>query len=192
MKSSMTFIIWLLAMSTVMAQGIKPERPSDTEVGLLPPFCKTKFDNGLNRSHPDVRRWMNILGPEYEHIHHYCFGLNFYYRAGVGDNNKDYYLRRAMDNYNYLIEHSRPDFILLPEVYVKRGQVYRSMGDTARAIQDFRKARDMKPDYLKPYAVIGDTYLQMGEKEKAREAWEQGLKVSPQSKALGRRIKSLD
>lgn len=50
---------------------ISPARPTDYEMKFLPSYCKVKFKYGMNRENPLVRKWLNILGQDFVHVHHY-------------------------------------------------------------------------------------------------------------------------
>ena len=51
--------------------AISPGRPTDYEMRSLPPYCKVKFKFGMNRKNPLVRKWLNVLGQDFLHVHHH-------------------------------------------------------------------------------------------------------------------------
>src|SRR4029453_2924145 len=76
------------------------------------------------------------------------------------------------------------DFIMLPEIYTKIGEVLLSLKRASEARDAFAKARSLKPDYWPPYFHWAEYLRQAGQRVQAREVVEEGLSYAPQSKAL--------
>lgn len=51
--------------------NILPAKPTDLEMNFLPSYCEVKFKYGMNRKNPLVRKWLNILGDDFVHVHHH-------------------------------------------------------------------------------------------------------------------------
>ena len=177
--------------SAVFAEQLKADLPSTEELRLLPPYCTTKFTKGASRKDPEVRHWVSILGENYSHIHHYCKGLNYAIRANAGGSNTSHYLKQSLNNYDYVLGHMTPGFVLLPELLVKRGKTLQRQNRNEAAIGDFLKAIKAKPDYTPAYAALSDAYKAMGNKAEARKALEDGLEHKPDSRSLNKRMEKL-
>ena len=53
---------------------------TDAEIKAMPPYCEAR----LKRVPGQFEYWNKILGPDFIHTHHYCYGLGYinrYYRA---------------------------------------------------------------------------------------------------------------
>jgi tetratricopeptide (TPR) repeat protein len=70
--------------------------------------------------------------------------------------------------------------------YVNRGYVLMNKGDFDRAIADFTKAIDLKPDLVLAYSNRGIAYQQQGQRDKAAADFRKVLELSndPQARAF--------
>ncbi len=66
-----------------------------------------------------------------------------------------------------------------PNNYNNLGDVYANMGDPKKAIENFQKAVDLKPNYADAYHNMGNVYMQMAEYEKAIEALNKAIENNP-------------
>ena len=60
------------------------------------------------------------------------------------------------------------------------------------ALASYERAIELKRDYWPAYARLADYYKDNGQRQKAREILEDGLKAAPDTKALQRRLRELD
>lgn len=203
--SSAGLVSLLLAAGVpAAAQGIPGYPDSVTEydpreVAMLPAFCphtqlfRERVPGGND---PEaIRRWHAAMGDTFLAMHHYCWGLMHMHRARVLA--RDEQVRRfnyasAIGEFDYVIRHARPDFVLLPEILTKRGEALLGLGRAAAAITEFERAIELKPDYWPPYAQIADYHQSQGDREKARAILQAGLEHAPDAKALRRRLIELD
>jgi len=203
---SRQMLLWMgvLFVQAAPAQGLSGLPDAVTgydprEVRLLPPFCpytqdfRAHIPGGGNRD--EIDKWKSVLGPTYEHMHHYCWGLMKMNRAVLfirGEKElKVSYLVDSNKEFDYVIDRAPIDFILLPEIVTKKAENLVRLGRGPAAIVEFSRAIDMKPDYWPPYAHMSDYYRQAGDKAKAREVLEQGLSRAPDSDPLKRRLAEL-
>jgi len=165
-----------------------PFSPTDEELKALPLYCTDKIKT---KNHAKLR---SVFGKDFLHLHHYCFGMNFYKRANNEFKNKNlriHYLGRSEANYNYIIEHTSPEFVLRPEVYVKAGKTKEMQNEFSKAAEYYIRAINEKPDYSKSYVALSILYKRQGNIKGAVEILEQGLKVNPKSKKLKRQLKRI-
>ena len=54
------------------------------------------------------------------------------------------------------------------DTYYSRGLAHSKNGELDKAIQDYTKAIELKPDYAEAYYYRGGTWLRLGEREKAK------------------------
>ncbi|WP_280153974.1 tetratricopeptide repeat protein [Piscinibacter sp. XHJ-5] len=169
------------------------------EVAMLPPYCKytqifrEKVPGG---SDPEQgQRWKAVLGPTFEAMHHYCWGLMKTNRGVLLARNEAVrmaYLNYSIEEFDWVIQRAPEDFVLLPEVLSKKGENLIRLGRGPLGIFSLERAVQLKPDYWPPYAHMSDYYRKTGDTAKAREVLEQGLSFSPDAPALKRRLAELD
>lgn len=180
-------LFFYLPVSGAFAE--EPFGPTRQELKLLPSYCTDKLVT------KNKARLQQLFGNrDWQHIHHYCFALNFINRARnalVNDSRQRYYLQNAASNLNYMITHTGPDFILLPEIYIKYGNVLEMQGKTLEAIDSYHKAIKVKPDYTSGYIALSEYYKGIGDIKQARKFLELGLENNPDSKSLKRRLSRL-
>jgi tetratricopeptide (TPR) repeat protein len=172
------------------AASMPPFAPSARELAILPPFCKAK----LSADPSDDAAYAASIGPDWLHIHHYCFGLNFanrYYqdfgnRVAQADD-----LKEAINNYDYVLEHATPDFWMRAEIGTQKARILAAAKGNAQAIAALQVALQANADYAPAYAVLSDVYRDTGQKAKALASVEQGLQHAPLDRPLQRRYKTL-
>lgn len=173
------------------AFGVAWDPPTDTEIAMLPAYCATKFKNL-----PDYGHWVEVLGPSFNDVHHYCGALvylNRYY-TDSNPNDRKFFLQDAIGNLDYMISHAlptQPRNVLLPEVHYTKGRVLILAGRASEAVGEFLQAIQLKPDYADPYAALADSYSRIGHKQDALKILGEGLKQVPASRSLARRYREL-
>lgn len=188
MKNSQMLAIGGLLLYGAASFAAEPFAPQPNEIALLPPLCQDKLVSRNNES------WTATIGPEYLHIHHYCYALNFLNRASrkLGDRPaRQSDLSQALDNIDYVIRNSRREFMLLPEILVQKGKVLRELGRIGESVAVYQEAIQIKPDYAAAYTALSEAYQKTGNRDQALQVAEEGLKNAPDSKALSRRVKEL-
>jgi tetratricopeptide (TPR) repeat protein len=201
-----------LALGSVLAgampahsQGGVPGYPDGVqaydprEVALLPRYCihtqlfRDRVPGGGNAK--EIERWYSLMGPSYHHMHHYCWGLMKTNRSLLFARTRQYrvfYLEDAIREFDYVIRNATPDFVMLPEIFTKKGENLIRLGRGPLALLELQRAVEMKPDYWPPYAAMSDYFKGIGDLVQAREWLEKGLSASPNTKALSQRLAELD
>lgn len=188
------FIIAIFFLAPSIASAAESYFITPSEMAVLPHFCYIKQFYGENKNHPEEQAIYDMLGADYVHMHHYCWGLNYANRADKnwGDKTlRSYELSLATKEFNYILSHVAPDFFMRPEIYLRLGKVLRHAGNPAEAAQNFLKAIEAKPDYIPAYLALSDFYKEAGNLTKALSLLEDGLKQDPSSRGLARRYKEL-
>jgi tetratricopeptide (TPR) repeat protein len=199
------FVVIACAISqSAFAQVPIPGYPNNVEaydpreVAGLPDYCKytqsfrERVPGGNNQAAID--RYYAIMGPSFHNMHHYCWGL-MKTRRGLllakGEQARMFYLRSAIDEYDYVLRGAPADFVMLPEIYVRKGQNLVALGQGPLAVIEFEQASTLKPDYWPAYAYQSDYYKSTGNFAAARESLEIGLLKAPGSKELEARLRDL-
>lgn len=174
--------------SLASAQGTSG-RFTQEEFRRLPRACLAQ--GSINKalvepvvSETERDQWARTMGESYKHYHHYCWGLLDMRRGAANVGNNQHYYSSAVDNFQYVIRNSTPDFPLLPEVYLRKGLALRFLARDAESAAEFLSALRIKPDYTPAYAALIELYQDLGDLESARATLETGLRNAPRSKIL--------
>lgn len=185
-------LIAALCAAPLLVQAATPEDITPGEIARLPAYCPltqvfTRDDPRAANVDSPARRLYMQLGPSYLALHHYCWGLvhiNRAKEAGVSA-----YARRAMYNfalneYKFVLKNSTPDFVLLPEIYLRVGEAYVELEAYGSALEAFTRSRELKPDYWPPYVRWAEVLRRLGKKAEALAHLEEGLRLMPTERAL--------
>lgn len=155
--------------------------PSDAELASLPPICTIKL-----RSSPLKESYAKQYGSNWQHMHHYCFGVNFANRARFSrdETTRNDNFKESIANYYYMIDHTEKSFWMRPQIHVEMGRVYLRMNKRIEAAKDFAAAITANPRYEPAYVPLIETYRALGSSSAALEVATAGLRYFPDSKAL--------
>jgi tetratricopeptide (TPR) repeat protein len=177
------------------------DTPVDDELERLPAYCSihpSLDGTGQYASNmagtPERTRWEEYFGDSFQHMHHYCWALNWLdraYRSKVEQYRKNYF-EFAAGEFAYVIRNAAPGLTLLPEVHVQKGLTLMLLGQTDEAVKDYLTAIQIRPDYVPAYSALCDYYLELGEVDEARKIIEAGLVRVPHSKILNRRLAEME
>ena len=187
------FIILLLCFNTKIALAGYPETTSDYM--LLPPFCKARASNS---STPNYKKWEKKLGHDFLHTHHYCASLHslriarsMFPSNRVEQQDKKGLLAFVFDNIKYMEGHAKSTYVLFPHIYTTQAEAYLEAKQPLQAIKYFNKSIQANKKFTKPYALLSDYYKSIKNKKKAISILKEGLKYSPKSRALNKRLAKL-
>ena len=169
--------------------------PTNDELRMLPQYCSVRAASwGNDANDPRARRWFNVFGKDFIHMHHYCIALLEMRRADrIFDTNKRRsHLRKARSEFDYMERKSSPGFVLRPELLLNISIVMERLGDMGESLIYARQAVDAKPDYLKAVRHLADLLVRQGDRSEARAVLEEGLRKKPKASSIRRRIGCLD
>jgi hypothetical protein len=203
LRATVAVGVVLAACTTARAQDI-PGYPNiqamdPRETALLPGYCtytqtfRERLPGGNDKAMIDG--WYAKLGPSFNAMHHYCWGLMKTNRAVLLARDpavRRFYLNDAITEYDYVITRVPDDFVLLPEMLTKKAENLVRLGKGSVAVYEFERAIELKRDYWPPYAYLSDYYKEAGDKKRAREVLETGLQQVPGSQSLRSRLAELD
>lgn len=168
------------------------------EVAMLPKYCtytQLFTDSVPGGNDAQVRSsWYATMGPTFNHMHHYCFGLMKTNRAVLLSRDavsRNFYLNDAIIEYDYVIRRAPPDFVLMPEMLTKKGQNLVLLGKGPMAVMEYRAAIEANAQYWPAYAYLSDYYAESGDLKQAREVLEEGIAKASDVTALQRRLDKL-
>ena len=153
------------------------------EYHVLPEYCPdTQGGPNGALSAPNARKWVALMGADFWHMHHYCWGLRDMLRlrqAGLTPNERQMLMGRAVGDFEYVLNRVQPTMPLLPEVLLKKGEVHEMQGNLSAALEAFAASMKFKPDYWPAYDRTVSIYLGLKQTDKALAVAERGLLASP-------------
>ncbi|MES1999788.1 MAG: hypothetical protein V4446_10785 [Pseudomonadota bacterium] len=194
---------WLICTSALLgvflsvpahAEEVMPwTKFTQAEFKMLPPYCEVRLKD--NRRSPEWVLWEGRLGKGMGDVHHYCGALvqlQRYYSVTRPEIQR-LYLQEAIHNLDYMIRanHSVADLSILPDIYADKGRTLLLQKKDGEAVQAFLQAIKLNPATVSAYVALSDLSAKEGNKQKALQYAEEGLKNEPDNRALQRRYKVL-
>lgn len=158
----------------------------------LPSFCKYTRDGDFES--PQSERYWKIIGPGWSHMHHYCRGIDKTFSSfKIKDTKKrKFQLNTVIGEFDYILKRTDSTFKLRPNILVKKGDVYMLLEENVKAVQHYITAIKLRPDFVPAYVRLSNLYTSAGEPVKARQLLKRGLKYSPKSELLKRKLAELN
>jgi hypothetical protein len=174
-----------------IASANKPENITKSEMNLLPRYCPDTMgfdygDSSYNTS-PRAGHWVALMGKGFWAMHHYCWAqinLSRAQRSGVSPQFKRSTLEGVRADYQFVLNRTPADFIMLPEVFSRLGEVELILANPKGANYAFERARELKPDYWPAYSHWAEYLIRAGKKAEAKQLIQTGLEHSPNAKVL--------
>lgn len=196
-------LIFSISLVALLIHPATSKAFTPQELKLSPNYCQDKLTfKGKNKSY-----WRSIFGEHWAHMHHYCGAIVWYSKAlmaplgSKGQNGRGFFLTETINNLNYSIRSattraastpSAATWPLLPNAYYKRAKALEAQGQNSNAMQDYQRAINLKKNFALAYAAISDLFKKLGDIKNSKKYIEEGLKHSPNSKALKRRKAKLN
>jgi len=198
MKKLVFFLAVVLSLFAVGAQAQQPTNITRGEQALLPDFCQdAQTFNGWmqhSRESPRSAYWISKMGQTFWAVHHYCWAAIRVTRSrqpGLAPVLRDGMLEGAVADFVYVLDHSAPDMVLLPEIYYLIGEARREQRQFGPAIEAYKMSQRQKADYWPAYTGHADLLVQTGLRNEARTLLEAALKIMPEEKQLLSRLEKL-
>ena len=193
-----TLMAVALSFATTWAAANKPPNLTEGEMALLPAYCPDaqgfKYGDQYYNTSPRAPHWVSLMGQGFWAVHHYCWALVNMRRAKsistrsplrVGT------LEGVRADFVYVFENTKPNFVLLPEIYTRMGEVELLLGNVGGAHEAYGRARQLKPDYWPAYSEWAEFLIKTNQKAAAKQLIETGLSLAPDSKTLADLYRSL-
>lgn len=157
------------------------------DLPFLPKYCMgTQLIRNVSKDTTPMAVYMRLYGPEFHHLHHYCWALLEYQKASSapdhptdGEYPRSGWLNRSLEDLKYIIDRSGDNFIFLPDILTTNALVLNALGRKEQAIDSLKRAIRIRPDYLPAYVRLGDLYKAAGDRANAIRILETGLKAVP-------------
>lgn len=181
------FLMTLLSiMYSPASASNKPADITEAEWAMLPLYCPHTM-GFKGHVQPYIAKWSNAMGNGFFNMHHHCWSLIDFHRSlriGLSNAERRNLLQRALGGFQYVINNSPEDFILLPEILTWDGRSETLLGNAKNAAKEFNRAIAIKPDYWPAYFHLAELLNRKGEKKEALEVVKRGLKYAPNTKPL--------
>jgi tetratricopeptide (TPR) repeat protein len=167
--------MWALLLSSTPTWAVEPFAATPAEAAM----CQARVYSRLGERNENTK-----------HMHHYCSGLRYLDRAYSAMGNKrdmQYKLGVAINNFDYVLTHTRENYAMRGEVHIAKAQALKLAGKKAEALAEFNKALRYDVGGPDAYQALADHYRETGDKAKALEMATEGLRRNPDSKGLQRR-----
>ena len=181
----------LFALFMTPAHAMKPDGITESEMALVPPYCKDSNTFGYGgaeyNSSPNAPKWVAVMGKTFWAIHHYCWALinlSRIQRGSVSPMVKQSVRETALGDLMYVIEQGEDSSVVMPEVYAKIGEVHLALNHERQAAEAYAHARALRPNYWPAYSQWAEYLMRKGRKPDARKVVEEGLAYAPESKSL--------
>lgn len=181
----------LLCLVAGSAWAQKPPNITLGEMALLPEYCVDtqgfNYGDRYSNTSPRAAYWVSLMGDDFWDQHHYCWALIKKRRAltpGQSPVLRRGGLQGAMGDLLYLVNKAKPDFVMLPEVYLEMGDIYLLLGDIGAAGDAFAMSRRKKPDYWPACTRWADLLVKLSKQADARAHVLTCLKAAPRQPQL--------
>src|SRR5690349_3323687 len=118
----------LLASSGAKAEY--PEGWTESELALAPPFCQDvqglKWGDAYYHTSPNAKKWIAVMGNGFWAVHHYCWASINLLRAerpSTPPQERTRLRAGAIADMMYVVHNTPENFVLLPEIYTRKGEV---------------------------------------------------------------------
>ncbi len=156
---------------------------------------KTALDMGYKAD--DIYEY---LGLSYNRLGLYKEGVDWFLKA-VSQNPKDVLFltiaqtyfkmgdsRQATDYVDKAISASSDDFLVQKAMFLL-GEIYRKEGNLDAAEREYQKIIASNPQSSDGHFYLGETYLAMGDRARARAEWREALRIDPNNEAAYNRLR---
>ena len=179
----------LLIVSSLGAQAAKPPDWTEAELDLIAPYCIDtmgwKYGDASTNTSPRAKHWVGLMGPGFWAMHHYCVAiLNLKRLSRHPKAEWPFRYQEVINDLEYVVRNTKPDFVMLPEVFSRIGEVELLRKDLTAAGKAFERARLQRPDYVPAYTLWAQTLDGLGKRSDALALVREGLSHAPQSKPL--------
>lgn len=178
-----------------------PRIPTTAELRLLPPYCphtqiiSTHYGRRQSATKHDAttQRFVDVYGPDFWHLHHYCFGLVAALRAGnqLKPSGRESQLLESISQYDYVIRNLGARSLILPELHMQKGISLLKLKRGEEAVQQLKRAIQLNPKFAQPYIELSTYYADTGNRELAVRTLEEGLSAAPSAVTLQKRYAEL-
>ncbi|MCD2451809.1 tetratricopeptide repeat protein [Methylicorpusculum oleiharenae] len=184
--SKQLLLILVISLHSSVSFSFEPYEISASEAQQLPPFCMGLSIGNYQDNAKYLRR--EVKSPAGHHNQHFCHGMKSMIR-------KDY--STAIQEFEYVQTNSgdpkklpQTYYLILAATSLYKAEAMAKLGKPG-ATQEYNKAIKLRPKYPQAYSKLADYYIKNNMKSDALDTLKLGLKYSPDSKTLNRKLQKL-
>jgi len=164
----------LLCFGVTNADAAKPESITPEEMALLPRWCNDTISfPGHTADTRNFDAYLERYGPGWKSVHHYCWAMIHQMRMMRSYSDKprrEHFARRLIEDLDYVLNNSNPDFAFRQEIYQRRAATLRITGRQDESLATLRKWAEEWPKAKNAHIALIEALVAMGRKPEAREA----------------------
>jgi len=161
-------------------------------IQTLPPFCSYLSKKIIVPSKYRNVNWTKKFGQGMTWGNHFCYAsAKIPICRSYFGNNRIACLKHQTEGFTYWIEHTGPDFKLLPYLYSGYGDLLNEIGNTNQAIIQYQNSLQKNPRYIKAYKGLINSYIKIGALKEAEATVNTALKIK-KTKSLVRQKQKID
>lgn len=144
------------------------------EFSQLPKYLQERVKYYYKQSGPEYQQWAKKFGSDYQHYHHWAVGQVKFRRAMTQSDlqQRKYYLRRVLAEYNYLLRHCLPDNGLRYLFHYKKAEALVALNDLRSAISELTASLNYKNNFVPTYLLLSESYSRLGMQQQSDEVLE--------------------
>ncbi|MEZ0238650.1 MAG: tetratricopeptide repeat protein [Methylophilaceae bacterium] len=191
------FLVGIVGAVAVPGQAavVRGETVTAAETATMPPLCKLIVVDKPNAHIDRYAQQKNAAlfdRPEYRmaknayHVHHWCRAVisRMRYYAARSEQQRRAYMGDFYDEMDYVIRNTDPAWPYMPMMHAEKGEMYLVDKKLPEAMNQALSAIKLNPAFTRGYVLLVNTYIAMGQKDKALEAATEGIRHNPASNAL--------
>jgi len=172
-------LIFFLSILFINQPAFSEYAISASEIMQMPPFCRGLSAANFQSNAIQFKKEMKVPG---QHTQHFCHGMKALIRKNYST---------AITEFDYVQSHSTKQHALIPATSLYKAEAFGKLGKVDEALAEYNKAIHLKKKYTQAYTKLSYYYLTLKKKNRALETIKLGIKYSPNSKSLKRRLKKL-
>jgi tetratricopeptide (TPR) repeat protein len=188
-KPKLLALYLVLTIAGMHAHAGPPDNWNDGEVELAGAYCMDtmgfRYGDAYGNTSPRASYWVAQMGKGFWNMHHYCWAMISLRRGkSMPLARRQASFESARGDLIYVVHNSPADFVMLPEVLSRLGEVDVLLGNLGAAHTWYEQARTLRPDYPQAYAEWAEVLIRLKKQPDALNLVRQGLKYSPGSSSL--------
>ena len=181
--TTLYFILLLIDQLSAFAYEIENAK-NKVKIGQLPEFCLCAGYPPPSCSEANRSRYIQHYGNIFNHIHHYCWGLdklNIQLQSGKPS---DAALESVISEFDYVLKLKDPKQSMHAEIWTKKGQVLLMLNKNMEAVNSFYNAIKSNKRYIPAYIYLSQYLKSKGDNSSACKILKYGIENNPKSQKL--------
>jgi len=167
------------------APAIRPE-----EYAFLPEFCRyVQTGPGLRQDPDRYNRYVEKLGHEFTHLHHYCQSVAEYLRLigpRVDKSQRDLWIQSSIGGFDYVLTRTPPGYFVRLDIFRKMIVLYQRSQDPKAATEMAKSMLEEFPKAAESYIAAAALMLSLNQREQAVSLLDRGAEAASDKESIAR------